>query len=113
MSVLAVIAVFGAVAAQVGVWGWKKWKRRNKPARRPVPSTVKTVLYEKQQGTCNGCGEEFAKRNLEVDHIFPLSKGGKTEPANLQLLCGHCNRVKGDRTQEYLLTKTKRRGQLQ
>lgn len=113
MSVLVVITVFGAVTAQVGVWGWKKWKRRNKPTRRPVPSMMKSALYEKQRGTCNGCEEKFAKRNLEVDHIFPLSKGGQTEPANLQLLCGHCNRVKGDRTQEYLLKNAKRRGQLQ
>lgn len=112
-AIILSIIVFGAVAAQVGVWGRKKWKRRNKPTRRPVSSTVKTALYERQRGICNGCGEEFAKRNLEVDHILPLSKGGQTELVNLQLLCGHCNRVKGDRTQEYLLKKTKRRRSLQ
>lgn len=32
---------------------------------------------------------------MEFDHIKPLSKGGKTELNNLQLLCRKCNRSKG------------------
>lgn len=33
---------------------------------------------------------------FEVDHILPMSKGGKTIPENLQLLCRNCNRRKSD-----------------
>ena len=29
---------------------------------------------------------------------------------NLQLLCGHCNRVKGDRPQEYLVARLREMG---
>src|SRR5216683_2707298 len=32
--------------------------------------------------------------NLEMDHIVPVSKGGKTEESNLQTLCRRCNRAK-------------------
>ncbi|WP_294755493.1 HNH endonuclease signature motif containing protein, partial [uncultured Ruminococcus sp.] len=32
---------------------------------------------------------------LEVDHIIPIAKGGKTEANNLQTLCWRCNREKG------------------
>ena len=32
---------------------------------------------------------------LEVDHIVPVSKGGLSEPENLQTLCWRCNRTKG------------------
>jgi HNH endonuclease len=32
--------------------------------------------------------------NLEMDHIVPISKGGKTEESNLQTLCRRCNRAK-------------------
>lgn len=32
---------------------------------------------------------------LEVDHILPVSKGGKTVESNLQTLCRECNRGKG------------------
>ena len=62
-------------------------------------------LYGNQAGDCAGCGEHFKMRNLEVDHIIALSKGGNDHISNLQLLCGHCNRVKGDRGMEYLRKK--------
>ena len=65
----------------------------------------KNYLYGEQGGHCNGCGEHFEKRNLEVDHIIARAKGGTDHRENLQLLCGHCNRVKGDRGQEYLIAK--------
>ena len=42
---------------------------------------------------------------LELDHIVPQSKGGQNVYENYQLLCGHCNRTKGDRPMEYLLSK--------
>ena len=65
----------------------------------------KRHLYGEQGGCCSGCGEHFRLHNLEVDHIVPRAKGGTDHLGNLQLLCGHCNRVKGDRGMEYLRAK--------
>ena len=65
----------------------------------------KTKLYGEQGGHCNGCKEHFKPQNLTVDHITPKSKGGTDHLANLQLLCGYCNSVKGNRGQEYLIAK--------
>lgn len=63
----------------------------------------KVQLYADQLGYCNGCGEHFEARHLEVDHIIARNKGGTNHISNLQLLCGSCNRVKGTKTQEELL----------
>ena len=65
----------------------------------------KTQLYGEQGGHCNGCGVHFEKQHLEIDHIIAKSVGGTDHIENLQLLCGHCNRIKGDRGQEYLLSR--------
>ena len=62
-------------------------------------------LYGEQGGPCAGCSEHFKPQHLEVDHIIAVAKGGTDHISNLQLLCGHCNRVKGDRGMEYLRTK--------
>ena len=62
-------------------------------------------LYGLQAGNCAGCGEHFQMRHFEVDHIISRGKGGTDHVENLQLLCGNCNRVKGNRGMEYLRTK--------
>jgi len=66
---------------------------------------VKEQLYGQQGGYCAHCREHFQPRHLEVDHIIARTKGGTDHLSNLQLLCGNCNRVKGDRGMEYLRTK--------
>lgn len=58
---------------------------------------IKNTLYGRQEGACNGCRKYFEYRHMEVDHIVPKFKGGRDDDSNLQLLCGHCNKVKGPR----------------
>ena len=62
-------------------------------------------LYGIQGGNCAGCKTHFETRHLEVDHIISRAKGGTDHIDNLQLLCGNCNRIKGDRGMEYLKVK--------
>ena len=48
----------------------------------------------------------FPNRNCTVDHVVLMKPwGGTVEEGNLQLLCGACNSLKGDRPPEYLLAR--------
>ena len=83
------------------------------PATRSRPSFSakdKEFLHERQKGQCAGCKEKLPVRNLTVDHIKPLDKGGSDKPSNLQLLCNSCNSIKGNRTQAYLQKRLREQG---
>lgn len=67
----------------------------------------KQVLYGRQNGQCAECITKRAIQHLEIDHIIPQADGGWHDTGNLQLLCGNCNRIKGDRPMEYLRARLK------
>jgi len=46
------------------------------------------------KGRCALCGVTKDERPLDVDHIIPRSRGGRTVYENLQALCSKCNRSK-------------------
>ena len=68
------------------------------------------ILYRRQGGYCAGCDHHFQSRNLTMDHVVPSSKGGGDDISNLQLLCHACNQLKGDGSQEQLMTELQARG---
>ena len=70
-------------------------------------SSVKERLYKQQEGKCNGCNNSMRMIDFDIDHIIPKSKGGSDYYENYQLLCGNCNKVKGNRPMEYLRMKIK------
>lgn len=88
--------LFGQIVARTDI------PKRTDLGKLPQPRTHRETLYGQQGGFCTGCREHFMPRNLEVDHIIAKAKGGTDHAGNLQLLCGACNRVKGDRGMEYL-----------
>ena len=56
----------------------------------------KREAYEQQNGICPVCGVHFQLNEMEADHITPWSQGGRTIPANCQMLCKDDNRRKSD-----------------
>jgi hypothetical protein len=70
---------------------FKKFKVRETkqdPDSRHITNQTKRETYEKSNGKCENCGSIFMLNN---DHIEAFSRGGKTIPENLRLLCFHCN----------------------
>jgi len=61
---------------------------------RAFTPAMRLSVYQKQQGKCVICRQEFDLENMEADHIHPWSKGGKTDADNCQMLCRPCNRNK-------------------
>ena len=64
---------------------------------RKFTESQKRAAFERQGGTCRICGRRFSYEEMDGDHIVPWSKGGKTVPDNLQMLCRRCNQSKGGR----------------
>jgi len=46
-------------------------------------------------GKCAYCGDSSSK--LTIDHVIPISKGGRNEKQNVVPACGPCNSSKGNR----------------
>ncbi|WP_232676815.1 HNH endonuclease [Nocardioides sp. R-C-SC26] len=63
-----------------------------RPKRETIPTDVKVQVWQRDGGRCVSCD---SNRNIEFDHIIPLSLGGANSFRNLQLLCEDCNRRKG------------------
>ena len=48
-------------------------------------------LLKQQGGKCKHCGLHFKQGDLlEVDHVTPLSQGGKNKQTNKQVRPRHC-----------------------
>ena len=64
------------------------------------------------RGQCHYCGKRFPARELTMDHIVPLIRGGKTTKSNVVPCCSSCNGKKKyllpSEWQEYLTSLAKR-----
>ena len=48
-------------------------------------------LLWNNEHVCKECGKEPPEIKLHIDHIIPVSLGGKSDSKNLQFLCNECN----------------------
>lgn len=50
------------------------------------------------RGICHHCGQRFEPRELTMDHLVPIARGGTSRKNNLVPSCKPCNTKKGYRT---------------
>ncbi len=82
---------------------WQQWLEKN---RRPdnedersyrckdIPASLRKEIMERDAYRCQECD---TWKDLTIDHIKPVSKGGDNHPDNLRALCHSCNSWKGNR----------------
>ena len=46
------------------------------------------------RGICHYCNRDVGRTNLTMDHVVPLSRGGKSKKGNIVPACKECNNKK-------------------
>lgn len=70
----------------------------SKTQRGLMTPELRKRIAERDNYTCQICGKYMPDWvGLQIDHILPIAKGGKTVPSNLQVLCSRCNGAKGSK----------------
>ena len=73
------------------------WNSLCRVERGKVSNKMRFSIYERDGYRCRRCGVSERYAALEIDHIIPISKGGKSTYENLQTLCRKCNYEKGNK----------------
>lgn len=99
------------VLDKVEVLEWHKdWIVRSASWSTPVPAVVMLREYQKPKSTmrlskrnvflrdeyiCQYCGTDVSDQSATLDHVHPVSQGGKTTWENSTTACKPCNYKKG------------------
>lgn len=76
----------------------------NVEQNRKVGASVKRGI--KKQPWCPYCGGQLGQ-NPHADHIYPVSKGGRSVPKNMVYVCSNCNALKRNLTLSGFVRKYK------
>lgn len=75
-------------------------RAKEKKDKRYISKSLRFEVLDRDSYTCQACGRSAPLVELEIDHVYPWSRGGKTSIENLQALCVDCNRGKSARIQQ-------------
>ena len=68
--------------------------------RKPISKETRQLVYNKCNGHCAYCGCELKYKDMQVDHILAVGRGGGNELENLLPACRQCNYDKHEKTIE-------------
>lgn len=89
------------------------WLEMNKDPRHAAREKQKARELRKTQwwkariadGVCHYCGKSFPPDELTMDHVVPISRGGKSTKGNVVPCCKDCNTDKQYLTPVEMLLK--------
>lgn len=111
-----------AVDGEYRTFDFQTWARRDGTTERigmvdgevPVPRVIlltgydrvpqryvrfsRVNVYARDRSECQYCGRRLPRVALNLDHVVPRSRGGRSGWENVVCSCIECNRRKGDRT---------------
>lgn len=64
--------------------------------RKPISKRMRFEVFKRDSFTCQYCGRKAPDAILHIDHIEPVSRGGKTVLMNLITACDQCNSGKSN-----------------
>ena len=76
-----------------------------KKKRKSYSKEERKIIYDRSGGLCELCGQRLLLENMTLDHIVPLSMGGKDDMENLQASCFNCNQLKSNILLEDLMDR--------
>lgn len=65
--------------------------------RTPIPKWMRDQVLDRDGLTCGLCGGDVEAGDVHMDHILPVTRGGKNRVTNLQVTHSRCNIRKGNR----------------
>jgi len=68
-----------------------------KDPKRKLTKSEENEVVDRQKNKCAICGKPLKRSHTHFDHKTPHSKGGKTNPSNMQAVCMNCH---GDKTNQ-------------
>jgi 5-methylcytosine-specific restriction endonuclease McrA len=85
-----------SVSQRIAVPSVIRYLKYDKIPKTSVRMSRKSI-YERDDHTCYLCGQKLSETHLTLDHVIPVSKGGRSDWANLATCCAKCNCEKGDK----------------
>ena len=60
-------------------------------SRKPISKETRQLVYNKCNGHCAYCGCKLEYKDMQVDHVFAVGRGGSNDIDNLLPACRQCN----------------------
>lgn len=68
--------------------------------RKPISKEIRQLVYNKCNRHCAYCGCELEYKDMQVDHVLAVGRGGSSDIHNLLTACRQCNYDKHEMTIE-------------